>query len=61
VNARAVKRHASGAPRPVSEPWLVSLAKLVRLDREGIRPITAAETQCVLETFESLVAEERVA
>jgi hypothetical protein len=52
---RPVKRHASGSPRPVAEPWLVSLANLVRLDREGKRPITDAETQSVLEAFESLV------
>jgi hypothetical protein len=61
MSGRVVKRHASGAPRPVSEPWLTSLARLVRLDREGVRPITAAETQCILEAFERLIAEERAA
>src|SRR4051812_23736302 len=51
---RPVKRHASGSPRPVVEPWPDDVATLIRLDREGKRPMTEAETQAALEQVEIL-------
>jgi hypothetical protein len=58
---RPVKRHASGSPRPAVEPWPADLVELIRLDREGKRPITEVETQRALEALETAQAAHTIA